>query len=42
MPEPFAGLAWRRAAPTLRIRDPHKEEKVDELAPELIKLKAVG
>ena len=24
---PAAGLVWRRAAPTLRIRDPHKEEK---------------
>lgn len=25
---PSAGLVWRRAAPTLRIRDPHKEEKM--------------
>lgn len=25
---PAAGLVWRRAAPTLRIRDPHKEEKM--------------
>nr|CCG55395.1 insertion element IS630 uncharacterized 39 kDa protein ISO-IS200 39 kDa protein [Erwinia piriflorinigrans CFBP 5888] len=25
---PQAGLVWRRAAPTLRIRDPHKEEKM--------------
>lgn len=25
---PTAGLVWRRAAPTLRIRDPHKEEKM--------------
>lgn len=24
----FAGLVWRRAAPTLRIRDPNKEEKM--------------
>jgi transposase len=24
---PAAGLVWRRAAPTLHIRDPHKEEK---------------
>lgn len=23
---PAAGLVWRRAAPTLRIRDPNKEE----------------
>jgi len=23
---PSAGLVWRRAAPTLRIRDPHKDE----------------
>ncbi|ALV93504.1 MULTISPECIES: IS630 family transposase [Pantoea] len=23
-----AGLVWRRAAPTLRIRDPHKDEKM--------------
>ncbi len=23
-----AGVVWRRAAPTLRIRDPHKEEKM--------------
>ncbi|MRE65826.1 IS630 family transposase, partial [Klebsiella quasipneumoniae] len=22
------GLVWRRAAPTLRIRDPHKDEKM--------------
>ncbi|MEB5958185.1 IS630 family transposase [Escherichia coli] len=25
---PAAGLVWRRAAPTLRIRDPHKEDKM--------------
>ncbi|HBC1013528.1 TPA: winged helix-turn-helix domain-containing protein, partial [Escherichia coli] len=25
---PAAGLVWRRAAPTLRIRDPNKEEKM--------------
>ncbi len=25
---PAAGLVWRRAAPTLRIREPHKEEKM--------------
>ena len=25
---PSAGLVWRRAAPTLRIRGPHKEEKM--------------
>ncbi|WP_188471412.1 IS630 family transposase [Hafnia psychrotolerans] len=25
---PAAGLVWRRAAPTLRIRDPHKDEKL--------------
>ncbi|BFI48402.1 hypothetical protein KD2_08450 [Yersinia pseudotuberculosis] len=25
---PRAGLVWRRAAPTLRIRDPHKEDKM--------------
>ena len=25
---PSAGLVWRRAAPTLRIRDPHKEAKM--------------
>ncbi|GDJ46479.1 IS630 transposase [Escherichia coli] len=36
-----AGLVWRRAAPTLRIRDPHKDEKMvaihkalDEYSPE--------
>lgn len=23
-----AGLVWRRTAPTLHIRDPHKEEKM--------------
>ncbi|ENT2358786.1 DUF4942 domain-containing protein [Salmonella enterica] len=25
---PSAGLVWRRAAPTLRTRDPHKDEKI--------------
>lgn len=25
---PEAGIVWRRAAPTLHIRDPHKEEKM--------------
>ncbi|WP_067703290.1 IS630 family transposase [Erwinia sp. ErVv1] len=25
---PGAGIVWRRAAPTLHIRDPHKEEKL--------------
>lgn len=25
---PSAGVVWRRAAPTLRIRDPHKEDKM--------------
>ena len=25
---PSAGIVWRRAAPTLHIRDPHKEEKL--------------
>ncbi|QJR80102.1 IS630 family transposase [Alteromonas pelagimontana] len=25
---PELGIVWRRAAPTLRIRDPHKEEKL--------------
>ncbi|KGM61453.1 hypothetical protein EL76_2471 [Escherichia coli G3/10] len=25
---PSAGLVWRRAAPTLRIRDPHKDERM--------------
>lgn len=25
---PSAGLVWRRAAPILRIRDPHKDEKM--------------
>ncbi len=29
---PSAGLVWRRAAPTLRIRDPHKEEKMAAIA----------
>ncbi|HCS3341151.1 TPA: IS630 family transposase, partial [Shigella flexneri] len=25
---PSVGIVWRRAAPTLRIRDPHKDEKM--------------
>ncbi len=25
---PSVGLVWRRTAPTLRIRDPHKDEKM--------------
>ncbi|EIG90566.1 hypothetical protein OkiPb00131_45350 [Escherichia coli] len=25
---PLAGLVWRRAAPILRIRNPHKDEKM--------------
>jgi len=25
---PAAGIVWRRATPTLHIRDPHKEEKM--------------
>lgn len=25
---PELGIVWRRAAPTLRIRDPHKDEKL--------------
>ena len=25
---PYAGLVWRRTAPTLHIRDPHKDEKM--------------
>lgn len=25
---PLTGLVWRRAAPILRIRDPHNEEKM--------------
>ena len=29
---PSVGLVWRRAAPTLRIRDPHKEEKMAAIA----------
>lgn len=29
---PSAGIVWRRAAPTLRIRDPNKEEKMAAIA----------
>lgn len=29
---PSAGVVWRRAAPTLRIRDPHKEDKMAAIA----------
>lgn len=29
---PSAGIIWRRAAPTLRIRDPHKEDKMAAIA----------
>lgn len=29
---PSAGIVWRRATPTLRIRDPHKEEKMAAIA----------
>lgn len=29
---PRAGIVWRRAAPTLHIRDPHKEEKLAVIA----------
>lgn len=28
---PSAGLVWRRAAPTLRIRDPNKDEKMEPI-----------
>ena len=28
---PEAGLVWRRAAPTLHIKDPHKEEKLQKI-----------
>lgn len=28
---PSTGLVWCRAAPTLRIRDPHKEEKMVDI-----------
>lgn len=37
---PSAGLVWRRAAPTLRIRDPHKEEKMAAIAEALAKCSA--
>lgn len=29
---PSAGIVWRRVAPTLRMRDPHKEEKMVAIA----------
>lgn len=37
---PAAGLVWRRAAPTLRIRDPHKEEKMVAIHEALAKCSA--
>jgi cell division inhibitor SulA len=37
---PAAGLVWRRAAPTLRIRDPHKEEKMAAIHEALAKCRA--
>lgn len=37
---PAAGLVWRRAAPTLRIRDPHKEEKMAAIHEALAKCSA--
>lgn len=37
---PSAGLVWRRAAPTLRIRDPHKEEKMAVIAEALAQCSA--
>src|SRR5471030_175115 len=37
---PLAGLVWRRAAPTLRIRDPHKEEKMATILEALKKCSA--
>lgn len=37
---PAAGLVWRRAAPTLRIRDPHKEEKMVAIHESLVKCSA--
>jgi len=37
---PLAGLAWRRAAPTLHIRDPHKNEKMSAIHKALDKCSA--
>lgn len=37
---PSAGLVWRRAAPTLRIPDPHKEEKMAVIAKALAQCSA--
>lgn len=37
---PAAGLVWRRAAPTQRIRDPHKEEKMAAIHEVLAKCSA--
>lgn len=34
---PTAGLVWRRATPTLRIHDPHKEEKMAAISTALTK-----
>lgn len=37
---PSAGLVWRRAAPTLHIRDPHKDEKMAAIREALDKCSA--
>ncbi len=37
---PSAGLVWRRTAPTLRIWDPHKEEKMAVIAEALAQCSA--
>ncbi len=37
---PELGIVWRRAAPTLRIRDPHKEEKLAAIEAALDKCSA--
>ncbi len=37
---PETGLVWRRAVPTLRIRDPHKEEKMTAIRDALEKCSA--
>lgn len=37
---PAAGLVWRRAEPTLRIRDPHKEETMVAIHEALAKCSA--
>ncbi|HHD7476596.1 TPA: IS630 family transposase [Klebsiella oxytoca] len=34
---PSAGLVWRSATPTLRIRDPHKDEKMAVISAALLK-----